>query len=138
MFDIVENKPLERQRTIIDLASKSILIAEDDDTNFFLIREYLTPTGATIAWAKNGEEAVFTALRDNEYALVLMDIQMPFLSGFDAMRQIKQIKPHLPIVALTAYAMSGDREKGLDAGFDEYLSKPVTKRILLDTITRFI
>jgi CheY-like chemotaxis protein len=138
MFDIAENKPIEKAKFVVDLVSKKILIAEDDDTNFFLIREYLTPTGATITWAKNGEEAVINATRNGNFDLILMDIQMPILSGLDAMKQIKRNKPAIPVVALTAYAMSGDREKGLNAGFDEYLSKPVTKRILLDTICRFV
>jgi CheY-like chemotaxis protein len=120
------------------LKSKSILVAEDDNTNFFLLKEYLQLSEAFIIWAQNGLQAYEKCKENKNIDIVLMDIQMPVLNGFDSMKKIKAEWQEIPIVALTAYAMSGDREKGLEAGFDEYLSKPVSRKILMETILRYI
>jgi CheY-like chemotaxis protein len=118
--------------------SKCILIAEDDETNFYLLKEYLRPSEAQIIWVQNGLKAYEKCLDNSNIDLILMDIQMPVMNGLDAMKRIKAEWPEIPIIALTAYAMSGDREKGLSAGFDDYLSKPLARKILMETLVRFI
>jgi CheY-like chemotaxis protein len=120
------------------LQSKTILIAEDDETNYYLICEYLEFSRAEMLWAHDGVEALEMVKENVDIDLILMDIQMPVMNGFEALQAIKHISPNLPIVAITAYAVSGDREKGLKAGFNEYLSKPVSRKILMEHIMRYI
>jgi len=116
------------------LKDKKILVAEDDDTNFFLLRECLRITEAQIDWVQNGLEAVDYFKFDNNAVVVLMDIQMPVLNGLEAMTRIRKINPTIPIVALTAYAMHGDREKYLSAGFNDYMTKPFIQRELIEMV----
>jgi PAS domain S-box-containing protein len=115
---------------IVDLTGKSVLIAEDEEANFFYIKELLTKTNANIYHAWNGRDAVeyFT---NNKVDLVIMDIKMPEMDGYEATRQIKKISNKIPIIAQTAYAMADDRSKALDAGCDYYVSKPINKQIFL-------
>lgn len=120
-----------------------ILVAEDNDINQMYVRELLTHLGYGCDIAYNGEE-VLAALGKRNYDLVLMDCQMPEMDGFTASREIRRreaeglLPGHLPIVALTANAMKGDRERCLAAGMDEYLSKPIKLDSLRDMIARFI
>jgi len=112
-----------------------ILIADDDEANLLTIRSYLEAKGYPIIVAINGRSAVNLALQEQP-DLILMDIQMPELDGLEAIRQLRA-QPHslqTPIIALTAFAMSGDQEKCLLAGADHYLTKPVRLRNLLNTI----
>jgi CheY-like chemotaxis protein len=135
---VPEIKPKEIWMVPGILKSKCILVAEDDDTNFYLLNEYLSFTEAEIIWAQNGLEVCQKCKQISNVDIILMDLQMPLMSGFEAMQQIKTEQPEIPIIAITAYAMSGDREKGLKAGFNEYLSKPVTRKILMETILKYI
>ncbi len=117
---------------------KKILIAEDDHSNYYFLNEALKDTGVEIHWARDGEEtlAIFRELTDLN--LVLMDINMPLINGYECTRIIKQERPDLPVVAQTAYAMSGEREISKDAGCDDYLSKPIKVKDLLNVIGRLI
>ncbi len=119
-------------------SGKQILIAEDDHSNYYFLFEALKDTGVEIHWARDGEEtlAMFRELTDLD--LVLMDINMPHLNGYECAKIIKQERPDLPVVAQTAYAMSGEREISRDAGCDDYLSKPIKVKDLLETISRLI
>ncbi len=106
-----------------------VLLADDDEVTRFSTSKMLEFAGYEVRTVENGEQAL-AALREGHYDLVLMDIQMPVLDGVAATRAVRQGKAgnnsrKLPIVALTAYAMSGDRERFLDAGMDDYLAKPV-------------
>jgi CheY-like chemotaxis protein len=87
--------------------------------------------------ASNGNEAVEMCKKHPEIKLVLMDIKLPKMNGYDATRQIKQHNPNLPVIAQTAYAMLEDREKALAAGCDGYLSKPILKEELLKIIEKY-
>lgn len=118
------------------LQSRNILVAEDDETNFFLIKEYLEFSKANLIWAQNGREAVDMLSEREDIDLILMDIQMPVMNGFEALKVIKASFPLMPVIAITAYAVVGDREKGLRAGFNEYLSKPVTRKSLIENILK--
>lgn len=122
---------------IINWSNKLILVAEDVDSNYFLIQTILKTTGARMLWAKNGLEAYEMCRENYDIDLVLMDIQMPVMNGYDATREIKKIRPSLPIIAQTAYAMYGEKDKSIDAGCDDYIPKPLKKRKLLSHINRF-
>ncbi|QDV71579.1 Signal transduction histidine-protein kinase BarA [Rosistilla carotiformis] len=122
--------------------SAHILVAEDNDINQMYIQELLHRMGCSCDIAYNGDEAL-TALETRHYDMVLMDCQMPEMDGFTASREIRRREAtgkrvgHLPIIALTANAMKGDRERCIDAGMDEYLSKPIKLDKLRDMLTRF-
>jgi CheY-like chemotaxis protein len=115
---------------------KKILIAEDNDSNWMLmtyvVKKHYEPTRAC-----NGEEAVKMALT-GEYALVIMDLKMPVLDGLEATRQIKSSMPDLPVIALTANAFDSDRQAALEAGCDNFLSKPVSAENCLKMIAEYI
>ena len=118
---------------------KNILVAEDDYSNFLLISESLKGTNAEIIWAKDGRETMdIFKERGEDIHLILMDIHMPILSGYDCTREIKKEKPDLPIIAQTAYAMSGERELSFEAGCDDYISKPIQVDQLLEMIGSYI
>lgn len=120
--------------------SLRILLAEDNATNQMALRLMLERDGHTVTTADNGVQAV-ELLRRQPFDVVLMDIQMPQLDGVAATRRIREdtsgdFDPTLPIVALTAYAMPGDREKFLAAGMTAYLAKPVRLDDLRDMLLR--
>jgi two-component system, cell cycle response regulator DivK len=116
---------------------KVILVVEDVDTNKIFFDAALRKTKAKIIWAKDGQEAV-TMFRDNVVDLVLMDLQLPIMDGYTATRHIKAINPNIPIIAQTAHVMSGEREKCIEAGCDDYLAKPIRLQILMDTLSKFL
>jgi len=138
MVQTIVNKEFERLLTPGILKDINILVAEDDETNFFLIKEYLEFSRANLHWAKDGKEATVIFDEIGSVNIILMDIQMPEMNGFEALKIIKSKSPNMPIIALTAYAVSGDRERGLKAGFNEYLSKPVSRKILMELILKYI
>ncbi|PTN08958.1 response regulator [Mangrovibacterium marinum] len=115
-----------------------ILIAEDVESNFLYLNAVLSKIKAKIIWAKNGREAVEMFRQHDDIDLVLMDLQMPEMNGYDATRLIKDINPNVPVIAQTAFAMAEDRSKALDAGCDEYLAKPIRSKDLLNLVERFM
>lgn len=120
-------------------ACRPILVVEDNPDNRYIITSILDETDHPYITAENGEEAVSKA-KESFPALILMDIQLPLLSGLDAAKQIKA-EPKLadvPIIALTAKAMKGDKEKILSAGCDDYISKPVDPETLLEVIKKWL
>ncbi len=116
----------------------NILIAEDVESNFLYLKAVLSKLNATIFWAKNGVEAVDICDKEASIDLVLMDLQMPEMNGYEATQILKKKYPNLPIVAQTAFAMSDDREKALDSGCDDYLAKPIKSKDLLSVVEKFI
>ncbi len=132
------SEELNHSRKAGDWEGRIILVAEDDRSNFQLIHEILRKTQITILWAKNGEEAFQKCKENPGINLVLMDIQMPVLNGYDATRQIKEIRPSLPVIAQTAYAMAGEKALSRDAGCDDYISKPIRIQELMDLISKYL
>ena len=117
---------------------KNILIAEDENSNFELIKAAISNTQINILRANNGEEALDVVNSGEAVDLILMDIRMPVMNGYDATRQIKSVNKKIPIVAITAYAMSEDEAKSIKAGCDKYVSKPIRPVKLLEMINELI
>jgi len=113
-----------------------ILVAEDDPGSYLFI-ELMLNTNFRILRAEEGQEAVDMCKEIPEIQLVLMDIKMPGMNGLEATRIIKKIRKDLPIIALTAYAETGMRDKCLDAGCDDYISKPVERNLLYSVLSKF-
>jgi len=117
---------------------KKILIAEDDHSNYYFLFEALKDTGMEILWAKDGEETLELFRAHKDLDAVLMDINMPLINGYECTKVIKKERPDLPVIAQTAYAMSGEREVSRAAGCDDYLAKPIKVNELLDTLAKHI
>lgn len=117
--------------------NKIILIAEDDNINFLLFQKMMKDKNFQIIRAKNGQEAVDICINNSNIDLVLMDIKMPVLNGFEAVEQIRPIRPELPIIAQTAYSSSEDRLKIEQAGFDDYITKPLSRERLFELIDKY-
>jgi len=113
-----------------------ILIAEDEETSDFLITRMLKKISREVLHAKTGIEAVDACRNNPEIDLVLMDIRMPVMGGYEATRQIRGFNKDLIIIAQTAYGLSGDRQKSIDAGCNDYLSKPIDKEELVRLIQK--
>jgi len=103
---------------------KKVLVVEDNPINMELVMEILTANGFSAEGAVNGEEAV-ARVENKAYDIVLMDIELPGMDGVEATRLIKKKHKNLPVIALTSYAMKGDRDRFLAVGFDDYISKPL-------------
>jgi len=117
---------------------KKILIVEDDPNSFKFLTELLKKTRIEILHASNGKAAVDVVKNDSAIDIVLMDIQLPVMDGLEATRLIKGINQHLPVIAQTAYAMAGDKDKMKFAGCDDYISKPLSSRQLQAVIHHFL
>ncbi|MCT4614008.1 MAG: response regulator [Marinifilaceae bacterium] len=118
-------------------SDKKILIVEDEEINNMFFEAALNRTGAVLQWAKNGKEAVDIISTDQDIDIILMDIRLPIMDGCEATEKIKNIRKDIIIVAQTAYALEGDKEKILSSGCDAYLAKPIRFEELLDTIENF-
>jgi CheY-like chemotaxis protein len=116
-----------------------VLLAEDDEAIMVLLTDYLQTKGYTVISAQNGEDAVSVALHQRP-DVILMDIQMPGMDGLQAIERLRQNKGFrkIPIIALTALAMPGDRERCLEAGADDYLAKPVGLKELHQRIQSWV
>jgi signal transduction histidine kinase len=116
---------------------QTILIAEDDGINYHYFKVLLTHDLIEIIHAENGVEAVKLCQEHPEIELVLMDLKMVEMDGFEATRQIKTFRVNLPIIAITAYSESEDKRRALQAGCDEFLTKPVKKELLIKKLEEF-
>ncbi len=120
----------------------NVLVAEDNIINQKLIRRTLEEIGLTVTIASNGLEA-FQKRKDEDFDLIFMDIQMPFLDGVESTKEILEYEedynqPHIPIIALTANALKGDRERFLAAGLDEYTTKPLVRSEIITLLNHFL
>ncbi len=139
----VEAEKPSEERTdapqISNKVRKYILAAEDNDLNYTLIEVFLTKNGFSLMRARNGEDAisVYKTKRD-VINLILMDVRMPVLGGLEATEVIRKYDDGIPIIALTAHAMKGDRERFLEVGCTDYISKPLKPSELLEKIKKYI
>jgi signal transduction histidine kinase/CheY-like chemotaxis protein len=120
--------------TVKDL---KILVAEDEDTSYKLINLYLNKMCSAIIHAKTGLQAIEACKNNPDIDLILMDIKMPEMNGYDATEQIRQFNKEVVIIAQTAYGLSGDREKAIEAGCNEYISKPISRAFLYEIINSY-
>ena len=118
---------------------KPILLTEDNEINQIIAQKLLEKQGYKVDVANNGQEAI-EMLLNGDYGLVLMDIQMPVMDGLTATRKIRELErfKNLPIIAMTAHAMSGDREKSLEAGMNDHVTKPIDMKMLYETLERWL
>jgi|SRR5579862_1359354 len=116
-----------------------ILYVEDNEDNLYMLSNRLTRRGYEVVLARNGEEGISKA-RSEEPALILMDLSLPVIDGWEATRQLKAepLTRTIPVIALSAHAMAGDREKAIAAGCDDYDTKPVDLPRLLEKITTLL
>lgn len=113
-----------------------ILIVEDDPTSEVLISRVVSSISKEVLNVRNGKDAVETCRNTPDIDLVLMDIQLPFMDGYEAIRQIRQFNKSVIIIAQTAYALTGDKEKSIEAGCNDYISKPINMDLLLMLIKK--
>jgi CheY-like chemotaxis protein len=121
----------------IDQKKLKILIAEDDETSEILLSLNIQELSDDILIVQTGMEAVEMCKKYPEIDLILMDILMPQLNGYEAARRIREFNKEVVIIAQTAYALSGDREKAIEAGCNDYITKPVDKGKLLGVINKY-
>jgi CheY-like chemotaxis protein/nitrogen-specific signal transduction histidine kinase len=135
------SEPLPESSPEFTLEGVRVLLAEDEVISRVLIKTLLEEAGIEVTVAENGRQAADEAI-EGSYQAVLMDIQMPVLDGLEATREIRErerdLGRHLPIIALTAHVMPGDREKCLQAGMDDYLPKPVSKAGLFEILSHYL
>ncbi|SFM60057.1 PAS domain S-box protein [Methanolobus profundi] len=136
IYDVTDQEGIKRYNT--DLR---ILVVEDNIVNQNVAKSILRKLGISADIANNGVEALKT-LEENTYALVLMDVQMPEMDGFETTRQIRNLQSavldhHVPIIAMTAYAMKGDKERCYEAGMDDYISKPIEFQPLIRVLNKW-
>jgi PAS domain S-box-containing protein len=141
-IDETSEKPLPEIESIsASMPALNILLAEDNQINIQFIKTVLENLGHKVMTAENGKVAL-EHLNTNVFDLVLMDIQMPVINGIDALKTLRELEQlsgkHLTVIALTAYALMGDREKYLKMGFDGYLKKPFTTRELVNELVRVV
>lgn len=120
-----------------NLNNLTILVVEDEEINYLYIKEVLSDTGIHVHRAINGKEAVELCKTNFEIGLILMDIKMPIMDGFEATKKIKELRPTIPIIVQTAFASSEERERMNIAGCSDYISKPFKKEKLLKIIKRY-
>jgi signal transduction histidine kinase len=131
---IPEQERQQRSKTTVQTNNSPILIVEDDEINALLIKEILKTAFPNFHHVSNGKEAIDWLENGNECALLLIDMNMPIMNGYEASERIKKQFPTIKIIAQTANAVLGDRQKSLDAGCDEYLSKPIDQEQLIQTM----
>jgi CheY-like chemotaxis protein len=132
----VLSTPAESKTIYPDLKDKTILIVEDEETNFILLKEFLKKSGASIIWVKNGEDSVEICKTNAQIHLVLMDIRLSGIDGLEASKRIKTIRPKLKIIAQTAFTFTKDVQINMSSYFDEYIPKPINFKDLMKVIKK--
>lgn len=117
---------------------KTVLIVEDNETSNIYFEAALRKTKASLIWAKNGLEAIEKVKTNAHIDLILMDINMPKMDGIEATRIIKTLYPQIIVVVQTAFILSGEERMCQEAGCDEFITKPIRLKYLLDTLNRYL
>ncbi len=138
---LVVKEPLEEARAMIsnktyNWQNKQILVAEDEELNWFFVREMLKQTGATVHRARNGHEVV-TLARELTPDAILMDIKMPEMSGIEAARRIREFNNRVPIIAQTAFVMAEEKEESYQAGCNHFVTKPLDRTTIMELIDSY-
>ena len=122
------------------LKNKTVLIVDDDDRNIFALRSYLEMLDMNVARAGDGQQAISLLQNDARPDVILLDMMMPLMDGYETLGILKQdaLLKQIPVIAVTAKAMKGDRERCMEAGAWDYVSKPIDMKALVDKITKWI
>ena len=134
------NKPMAPKPIVTSAQkwqNKAVLIVEDEESNYFLLDRILRNTGVKLVWAKNGIEAIDFCEKQH-FDTILMDIRMPVMDGYETTQAIRKKYKNLVIIAQTAYALKGEREKSIAAGCDNYISKPIDTSELLTILGKYL
>ena len=138
---LIKTPPIVEMQTEVNYANLNVMIVEDNAVNRFLALTLIKRSipNATIVEAQNGEEAV-AITKNRSFELILMDIQMPIMNGYEAATEIRKIPKYqnVPIIALTAGILNGEREKCLEYGMNDYLSKPILAKDLQEMIQKWV
>ncbi len=136
--DATSQPPFDNQKP--DVEKYTILIVEDEEANYLYLKILLEGLDLNIAilHAKNGKEAVEMCKANPKIDFVLMDLKMPVMNGYEATKQIKKIRPGLPVVAQTAYSTTEDKNKAISAGCDDFIPKPISKEVLISMINKYL
>jgi signal transduction histidine kinase/CheY-like chemotaxis protein len=123
----------------VGYAQKNVLIAEDVKSNFNYLNAIIEFTDAKVIWAKTGQEAIDICIRNNpKIDLVLMDIRMPEINGLDATKKIKEFNTNIPVIVQTAFAMNSERRDSIDAGADDFITKPIDPQTLMKILQDYL
>ncbi|MCK5029335.1 MAG: response regulator [Bacteroidales bacterium] len=135
-LEVAKKRITQKQK--YDWSNKTILIAEDTEMNYLFLVEALRPTEVQIIRAKDGEEALELFNRNDQIDLILMDINMPKLDGFETTKRIKEIKKDIPIIAQTALNLEDARERSEEVGCDDYILKPIQLKLFLSKLDSYL
>ena len=141
-YEPIKKDVIKKPQKTIDTKLKDkkikIIVVEDEDVAFDFLKIILSNTASSILHAKTGLEAVELSRDNPDTDLILMDIRMPIMSGYEATRKIREFNKDVVIIAQTAYALAGDREKAINAGCDDYITKPISKNKLMEMIEKLV
>jgi CheY-like chemotaxis protein len=124
--------------SLFNFSDFTILIAEDIDFSYMYLEAVIRRTGAKLIWAQNGKEAVDFVRTNPAISLVLMDMYMPVMDGYEATKIITKLRPDLPVIAQTAFVLPNDVKKCFASGCSGFLAKPIRKEQLLNTIAEYL
>ncbi len=138
--NIKEQKSTNKQRTDYDWKNKKIAIAEDEENNYLLLERVIGKYGAEVKWFRDGEEIVnyFSGLKENDIDLVMMDIKMPVMDGYEALEKIRALFPGIIVIAQTAHAMNEETVTIKKKGFNDYLTKPINIESLREKLNKYL
>ncbi|HRS18010.1 MAG TPA: response regulator, partial [Bacteroidales bacterium] len=138
-FKKAEQQVTEKLVETIDWSQKTLLLVEDEENNYDLVREVLAKTNIQILWAQNGEEGVeMFKQNQRDIDVILMDIQMPIMNGYTATQEIKKIDKDIPIIAQTAYANYDSKLNCIKVGCENYIEKPYKRKDLIDMLSKYL
>ncbi|NOU47006.1 MAG: tetratricopeptide repeat protein [Bacteroidales bacterium] len=140
-FPLIFAKRIDRNRTkkkFLNLEGKTILIVEDEQSCFELLKALIIPSGAILLHARDSIKAMHFCRKHREIALVVMDIRLPGMNGLELTKQIKELRPDLPVVIQTSFALPDEKEACFDSGCDGYLTKPIRSELLLPMLDEMV
>lgn len=117
---------------------KKILVVEDEEINWLLLKDMFEETQAVMQWACVAQEAIDLVESGSKFDLIIMDVKMPFINGYEATKRIKSVDKSVPVIAYTAFALPEEEEKCRNAGCDDYLSKPVGMEEMFEMIKKYL
>jgi CheY-like chemotaxis protein len=133
-----ESVTLAQPRPVYDFSDRTVLAVDDVSFNLDLIALFFKKTGAKVLFAANGREALDSYIAHPDIDIVLMDIQMPVMNGLDATREIRKLNPEIPVIAITAFVHSDDKQRCFEAGCNDFLSKPCSRADLLMKVNNYL